>query len=78
MKQLIDGIEVPESVYYYLLDFNERYNWEYLRNVLNKERLCDLNIDEFRKMFEHATWHDDATIKGAVYVHSIHLKEQQK
>jgi len=55
MKKLADGIEVAARTYYYLLDFNERYNWEFMQQTFNKMRLCDLTIVEYRKLFEHAT-----------------------
>ena len=55
MKTLFDGTEVPARIYYYLLDFNERYQWEYMYMTFNKKRLCDLTIDEFKQLFIHAT-----------------------
>ena len=62
MKTLIDGAEVFSRIYYYLLDFNEMDNKNYLINVLNKDRLCDLNIEEFRLLFEYATEIDKLTL----------------
>lgn len=55
MKTLADGKEVTARTYYYLLDFNERYQWEYMFTTFNKKRLCDLNIEEYRNLFTHAT-----------------------
>jgi hypothetical protein len=55
MKTLADGAEVSARTYYYLLDFNDRYNWEYMYQTFDKRRLCDLTIEEYRKLFEHAT-----------------------
>jgi len=38
MKTLFDGTEVPARIYYYLLDFNERYQWEYMYMTFNKQK----------------------------------------
>jgi len=55
MKTLADGTEVSARTYYYLLDFNDRFQWEAMIQFFNKKRLCDLTIDEYRKLFDHAT-----------------------
>ena len=55
MKTLADGTQVSARTYYYLLDFNDRYNWEAMTQMFNKNRLANLNIEEYRKLFEHAT-----------------------
>jgi len=62
MKTLVDGTKVCARTYYYLLDFNDRYNWEAITLLFNKNRLCDLNISEYRKLFEHATDVDKAAL----------------
>jgi len=58
MKTLIDGIEVSSRSYYYLLDFNESNDWEFIRKEFNKHKLYQLTIQEYKKLFEHATYHD--------------------
>ena len=58
MKILSDGIEVPSRGYYYLLDWNEANQWEYMYNAFNKKRLCDLTIMEYRQLFCYATQMD--------------------
>ena len=55
MKKLADGTEVSARTYYYLLDFNDRYQWEAMIQMFNKNKLRDLNIEEYRKLFEYAT-----------------------
>lgn len=55
MKTLSDGIEVSARNYYYLLDWNERNEWKYITSVFNKTKLNELIIDEYKKLFEHAT-----------------------
>jgi hypothetical protein len=55
MKKLADGTQVSARTYYYLLDFNDSYNWEFMYNTFNKKRLCDLTIIEYRQLFDHAT-----------------------
>jgi hypothetical protein len=62
MKKLSDGTEVSARTYYYLLDFNERYNWEFMYNTFNKKKLCELTIVEYRQLFEHATEVDKVTL----------------
>lgn len=55
MKELADGTQVPARMYYYLLDFNDATNFEYIRNVLRKKALRELSKDEFLQLFRHAT-----------------------
>ena len=55
MKTLSDGTEVLARTYYYLLDWNETNNKEFMFTSFNKQRLCDLNIDEYKILFKHAT-----------------------
>lgn len=55
MKILNDGTQVPPRTYYYLLDFNEATARDFITQEFGKRRLCDLNIEEYRKLFEHAT-----------------------
>jgi hypothetical protein len=62
MKKLADGTQVSARTYYYLLDFNDRYNWEFMYNTFNKKRLCDLTIEEYRVLFEHATEVDKSSL----------------
>lgn len=59
MKTLADGTQVPSRTYYYLLDFNDVDNKEFIAEKFNKHRLCDLNIDEYQKLFVEATIRDD-------------------
>jgi len=58
MKRLSDDKEVLDSIYYYLLDFNERNDWQYMIRILNKTRLCDLTLSEFKMLFLYATSED--------------------
>jgi len=58
MKRLSDDKEVIDSVYSYLLDFNERNDWQYMIRTLNKSRLCDLTLPEFKMLFLYATSED--------------------
>lgn len=55
MKTLIDGYEVSERSYYYLLDWNEVNNWIFIKETFGKTKLKDLTIDEYEKLFEYAT-----------------------
>lgn len=55
MKTLKDGKQVSSKSYYFLLDWNEKNNWEFIIKEFNKNRLCDLNIEEYKKLWLHAT-----------------------
>jgi len=55
MKKLIDGTEVPARGYYYLLDWNEINEKKFIITKFDKYRLCDLTIDEYKKLFYEAT-----------------------
>jgi hypothetical protein len=55
MKKLKDGFEVSERSYTYLNDWNMSNEWEYITHAFLKTRLCDLTIDEYKKLFDYAT-----------------------
>ena len=55
MKTLSDKTQVTSRSYYYLLDWNDTNNWEFIRTKFKKERLRDLNIAEYRMLWSHAT-----------------------
>jgi hypothetical protein len=55
MEKLADGFEVSARSYYYLLDWNEVNEWEYITHAFLKTRLCDLTKDEYTKLFDYAT-----------------------
>jgi hypothetical protein len=55
MKTLSDGIGVTERTWYYLLDFNDRNNWEFIMQSFNKTKLHDLTINEYKQLFIYAT-----------------------
>lgn len=42
MKKLENGEEIPDRIYYYLLDWNDDDNKETIRFQFKKDRLCDL------------------------------------
>lgn len=62
MKTLSDGIEVSARSYYYLLDWNEVNQWEYMYSMWDKRRLCDLTIMEYRQLFCYATQGEGVTM----------------
>lgn len=55
MKVLADGTEVTSRSYYFLLDWNEQDKWATLVRLFGKKRLCDLGINEYAQLFNHAT-----------------------
>lgn len=58
MKRLADDKEVLDRQYYYLLDWNEQDNWNYMSRTFGKIRLCDLTLIEFKRLFLHAVNED--------------------
>lgn len=63
MKILNDKTEVSSRIYYYLLDWNESNEWEYIREEFDKGKLNELNIAEFRQLFKHASTEDYRILK---------------
>ena len=55
MKTLIDGSQVSSKSYYYLLEFNDNDNWQFMASQFGKNKLKDLTIDEYRLLFDVAT-----------------------
>lgn len=47
MKTLKDGYEVSSRSYYYLLDWNEVNELQYISECFGKTRLIDLNKNEY-------------------------------
>lgn len=55
MKTLADGTEVVARGYYYLLDFNDSDNWNYMLANFGTAKLNDLNVKQYAMLFKHAT-----------------------
>jgi hypothetical protein len=55
MKILFDSSEVSARSYYYLLDWNELDQKNTINNLFGKIRLCDLTLEEYKKLFKIAT-----------------------
>lgn len=56
MKTTSDGIEVSSRSWYYLLDFNDKDNWDYMQIKFNKMKLHDLTYEEYMQLFKHAAF----------------------
>ena len=54
MKTLADGTQVSSRSYYYLLDWNEIDNWNFMATNFGKEKLRELDIEEYKKLWIHA------------------------
>jgi len=65
MKELAYGTQVSARTYYYLLDFNDRDEWKFIQDNFNKTKLKDLNIREYRQLFDHATKVDAESLNVA-------------
>jgi len=57
MKKLIDGTEVLDRTFYYLLDWKDK-NMEYVFKNYGTYELHALNKKEYKEFFEHATKQD--------------------
>jgi hypothetical protein len=58
MKKLASGTEVPERIYYYLLNWNDEDNKEFMTNEFQKNSLSELSDVEFRRLFNKASTSD--------------------
>jgi len=54
MKTLSCGTNIKSSVYYFVLEFNNDDNKTTMLNLFGKDRLCDLNYDEFLVLYKIA------------------------
>lgn len=51
----IDNVDVMARSYHFLLDWNEKNNWEYIHQQYNKGSLKDLTFEEYKQLFGYAT-----------------------
>lgn len=58
MKTLIDDTEVPARGYYFLLEWNEKDNWNTIQEKFGTGRLCELEISQYKELFKIATESD--------------------
>lgn len=58
MKELSDGTKVPVRTWYYLLDWNEFDDKNFMVSQFGKQRLADLNRVEFKRLLNKATTSD--------------------
>jgi len=63
MKMLSDGTAVIDRTFYYLLDWNERNSWEFIKKNFGKMRLMDLTIEEYIILWKEATEKDTKYLK---------------
>lgn len=57
MKKVRNG-EVYDRMFYYLLDWNDQDNWNYMSTHFNKMKLNSLTKMEFIELWEYATKQD--------------------
>jgi hypothetical protein len=63
-KKSSDNVSVPERVWYYLLDFNDRNNWREMERVCGtRTSLGKLTAKQIANLFEEATKQDLKTLK---------------
>lgn len=56
------GKTVPSRMYY-LLDFNERDDWNYISEMFNASKLKKLDSGQFLELFYYATKSDMENVK---------------
>ncbi len=62
-KPTIDDKEVPDRVYYYLLEWNERDEWETIWSRYGLRRLCDCTKEQVMSLFQTASESDYTEMK---------------
>lgn len=55
MKALIDRHEVTERSFYFLLDWCEKDNWNYIDIKFNKRKLSSLTLLQYIRLWNYAT-----------------------
>lgn len=58
MRTLSDGTQVPERTYYYLLDWNDEDGKKFMTQEFGKQRLCDLDRVQYKRLLNKATISD--------------------
>ena len=53
--RLLDKTEVSARSYYFLLDWNEQNDWQYIHNQYGKGSLKDLTFEQYKELFSYAT-----------------------
>lgn len=54
MKELADGTQVSSRSYYFLLDFNDRNNWEIMSSLWGVMKLHELTKSQYVYLFKTA------------------------
>lgn len=58
MKKLSDNTEVSSKLFYYLLDWKDLDETEFIQNTFSKSRIRDLTSEEFEKTLKYAFFQD--------------------
>jgi hypothetical protein len=63
-KELADGNLVSQKVYHILLDYNDQTDKKFMISKFDKNRLCDLTINEFNRLHaEYKLWYLNKVIE---------------
>lgn len=54
MKTLADGSQVSSGSFYFLLDFNDKDNWNIISGLWGEKKLSELNIQQYIYLFKKA------------------------
>lgn len=62
MKLTKDNVQIPSRIWYYLLDFNDRNDWQIMESIADTNKLSELTAQQLRDLFITATQIDTNTI----------------
>lgn len=68
MKTLIDNKKVSSSSYYYLLDWNEHNEWNFIKDNFQKSKLKDLTISEYLELFQYVASQEIEILKRKINI----------
>lgn len=54
-KELSDGTQIPDRMYYYMLDFLDKHDKLQYLSVYNITRVSELNAKQFAELFNKIT-----------------------
>jgi len=54
MKELADGTQVTSRSFYFLLDWNDRNNWEVMQSLYGQMKLSQLQKHQYIYLFKKA------------------------
>ena len=65
MKELADGTQVTSRSFYFLLDWNDRNNWQVMQGLYGEMKLSQLKKHQYVYLFEKAMASELEVLKNA-------------